>query len=134
MYLYTTEADERFFTAIMPERETRFPDRDGKLRMTISPSGAVMIAAGYAWDGCTPKFQCCGRVFGAWDGEIMADGRPQAWRASLLHDALYQFSYRRAYTREQADIEFFHLLTEAKFKLASQYYSAVRLFGWVWWS
>lgn len=60
--------------------------------------GRISIAAGYAWDGCSPTLRLPGGVvipggvwLGPWDGPLGPDGRPVAWRASLVHDALCQF-------------------------------------------
>lgn len=58
-------------------------------------SGLVRVQPGYAWDGCSPAVRIPGtRLWlGVPDGPTMDDGRPAAWRASLLHDALCQFRH-----------------------------------------
>lgn len=54
--------------------------------------GAIMIERGYAWDGCSPAWRLPGGVWlGAPDGPRGVDGRPLAYHASLVHDALCQF-------------------------------------------
>lgn len=53
----------------------------------------IHIAAGYAWDGCSPTLRLAGGALwlGPWDGPLMPDGRPATFHASLVHDALCQF-------------------------------------------
>lgn len=55
-------------------------------------NGTIVINKYYAWDGCTPKYflPIVGWV-GVPDGAIGSDGYPQAYHASLVHDALCQF-------------------------------------------
>ncbi|CAM5290077.1 hypothetical protein [Eoetvoesiella caeni] len=57
--------------------------------------GMIRIHQGYAWDGCSPALPVPGtRLWlGIPDGPTMENGRPAAWRASLLHDALCQFRH-----------------------------------------
>lgn len=111
-------------------------NKDNKLRMTIAREGTVTVKAGYAWDGCTPKFSFLDLlVVGTPDG-IHSDrtGKPKAYHASLVHDALYQFlpdlpPGKPLYTRKQADEVFLEILEDAEFVPRKFYYAAVRLFG-----
>jgi len=41
-----------------------FLDRKGHRRLEIHSNGDVVVLAGYAWDGCTPKFCIADIVFG----------------------------------------------------------------------
>lgn len=54
--------------------------------------GEIMIVRGYAWDGCSPAYYLplIGWI-GTPDGERDANGIPQAYYASLVHDVLCQF-------------------------------------------
>lgn len=108
-----------------------FQDRKGTRRLEIRPDGTVRIPAGYAWDGCTPKFALWDIVIGTPDGMPNQETKkPKAYYASLLHDALYQFlDDGLPLRREQADQLFLELLTRDGFAPRQLYYRAVRLFG-----
>lgn len=83
------------------------------------------IAAGYAWNGCSPKRWIAGL---GWVGTP----DPEATRlASLVHDAFYQFLRTPHFplSREQCDTVFLELLRLHRFPLASLYHRAVRGFG-----
>lgn len=93
--------------------------------------GTIEIATDYAWDGCSPAW----RVFGVWlgtpDGPLMADGRPQTYYASLVHDVLCQFS-RHIPIKKAATVELFgQMLLDAGFAAwrANLYAKAVDVFG-----
>lgn len=81
----------------------------------------LTIAAGYAWDGCSPALRLPGGPLlppglwlGPWDGPLGTDGRPAAWRASLVHDALCQHRDElRGLTRDATVQLFARLLAEA---------------------
>ena len=86
----------------------------------VGRNGVITIAQGYAWDGCSVVP----------DGRRGSDGLPVTWRASLIHDALYQFCIDNGvYTRQQADAAFRERLRMDGFALAGVYYAGVRLFG-----
>jgi len=116
--------------------EFRDKKKNKKLRMTISKGNIITVKAGYAWDGCTPKFSFLDLlVIGTPDG-ILSDktGKPKAYHASLVHDVLYQFlpdlpPDNKVYTREMADGIFLEILEDADFALRKLYYYAVRTFG-----
>lgn len=56
-------------------------------------NGVILIQRGYAWDGCSPAWRLPGGLWlGTPDGPLMPDGRPQAYYASLVHDALCQWA------------------------------------------
>jgi len=65
----------------------------------------------------------------------VATHKSKTYYASLVHDALYQFSgqMKSFITRKEVDREFYLILSENKFKSARMYYHAVRLFGWRHW-
>lgn len=101
--------------------------------LTIDPGGWLEIASGYAWDGCSPAWRMPGTGwwFGTPDGLLMADGRPQAFYASCVHDAFCQFSRDIPLRRDEVSAIFRHMLLEAGFSRirASIYYHAVQTFG-----
>jgi hypothetical protein len=108
-----------------------FVDRKGRRRLEIHANGDVRILAGYAWDGCTPKFSLFDIVFGISDGiPNEKTKKPKAYYASLLHDALYQFlDADLPLSRAQADRVFLELMTRDRFAPRLPYYAAVRAFG-----
>ena len=75
----------------------------------------LVIPAGYAWDGCSPSLRLPGGLWlGPWDGPLGTDGRPAAWQASLVHDALCQFRPQIAGLTKSATVRLFRrLLAEA---------------------
>lgn len=101
--------------------------------LQIHPDGWLQVAARYAWDGCSPAWRVPGT--GLWlgtpDGLLMADGRPQAFYASCVHDAFCQFSRDIPLRRGEVSAIFRHMLLEAGFSRirASIYYHAVQTFG-----
>jgi hypothetical protein len=95
----------------------------------INTIGYLTIKEGYAWDGCTPKICVFGRVIGTPDGRIGEDGKPITWKASLVHDALYQFIELHKIPRKEIDALFLENLRSVDFKFARLYYAAVRMFG-----
>ena len=88
---------------------------------------------GFAWDGCSPKFALGPLLLGTWDGAFKkALKMPEAVRAAKFHDALYQdldLLAEIGFRREHADLLFLEMLRANRFRYASLYYRAVRLFG-----
>lgn len=110
-----------------------FVDRKGHRRLEIRPNGDAVVLAGYAWDGCTPKFSVADVVFGTPDGiPNERTKKPKAYYASMFHDALYQFMDAGVpLTRSQIDGVFLDLMTRDRFALRWFYYGVVRLLGGV---
>jgi hypothetical protein len=109
-----------------------FQDKKGHTRLIISASGQFTVTAGYAWDGCTPKFSLLDLVLvGTPDGVLDArSGLPKTYHASLIHDVLYQFlPASLPLDRKQADLCFLELMTDTGFMLRHLYYRVVRTFG-----
>ncbi len=80
------------------------------------------------------------RVIGTPDGVVHAEtGRPKAYFASLVHDALYQFADEKSVERRVADAFFFRLLEDSEFAPRWIYWGVVRAAGWLerpvtkWW-
>lgn len=94
--------------------------------------GEIVISKGYAWDGCSPAYYV---PFFGWvgppDGEINADGVPQAYYASLVHDALCQFRHVIPVSKQTSVRLFKQMLISGGFTvaLANVYAKAVSLFG-----
>lgn len=106
---------------------------------------------GYAWDGCTPKWEILDFLPGTPDGvvrkqqvevitdriapdggrwcEVQFDYVPKTYYASLVHDLLYQFKADVPVSRKTTDLIFFEMMRATKFKPAKLYYLAVRLVG-----
>lgn len=72
----------------------------------------------YAWDGCSPKIKVFGKIIGTPDVK-------GTWRASLFHDALYQYKIEKGL----ADLVFYDLMLRDKCKVAKLYYTGVKWLG-----
>ena len=75
------------------EKDLDFYDDENKLRLQIFENGIIRVKEGYAWDGCSPKFNILDLfVLGTPDGiRDIETGKAKTYYASLVHDALYQF-------------------------------------------
>lgn len=94
------------------------------LRMSDS---VITISGGYTWNGCTPKRYS--RTLRSWIGT--PDFRATI-PASLVHDALYQFSHCRHFPLHRSDCDeiFRQMIVKGKSpKIASIYHWAVRKYG-----
>ncbi len=104
--------------------------------LEVEANGLITVKGsfenGYAWDGCTPKFNFLQFTFGTPDGMmIMETGKPITYFASMFHDAIYQYKKEVDISRKETDVLFKNLLKEAGFIWWWLYYFAVRTFGWV---
>ena len=111
-----------------------FEDSSGKRRLEMRMNGEIKVLAGYAWDGCTPKFSLWDICVGIPDGvPNAATKKPKAYYASLLHDALYQFSIQGLPApldqRHEVDRIFLELLERDGFAPRRVYYRMVRILG-----
>ena len=116
------------------EEDCAYEDGSGKRRLEIRKSGEIRVLKGYAWDGCTPKFSLWDICVGTPDGVPNAvTKKPKAYYASLLHDALYQFSIAKLPApldrRAEIDRVFLELMERDGFAPRYLYYWAVRIFG-----
>jgi hypothetical protein len=112
-----------------------YRDKKGKVRLILEQGGRMIVTRGYAWNGCSPKVCLFDILIGTPDGAVhTSTGRPKAYFASLIHDALYQFLVLKPpVSRTQADRCFLKLLQESDFALAYVYWLAVRVAGrFVW--
>lgn len=91
--------------------------------------GQITIAAGYAWDGCSPKWVLGRWVIGTPDGPMMPDGWCQTGQASLVHDVLCQFKDEIPIAKAAAVALFEQQLAEARWPYRRLYVWAVDWFG-----
>lgn len=105
--------------------------KNPKLRLIIAENGTITVKKDYAWDGCSPKI-CVLDLFwlGTPDG-VINENKPVTYYASLVHDALGQFSQRdnMPFNRQERDLIFLEMLEEKKFFFSWLYYIAVAIFG-----
>lgn len=87
----------------------------------------IKIPKNYSWNGCSPKFYLFKKIVGT------PDFSTKTYYASLVHDALYQFSSQHFLTRNQSDLIFYFLCKKENFFLSKLYYSQIRLWGWLAW-
>ena len=100
--------------------------------LEISTDGLVTVKAnanGYSWDGCTPTFSLLDiAVVGVPDGHVdVRTMKPFTYRASMVHDALYQYLDSIPIRKSQVDLLFLQMLGD--FRLRHLYYFAVKHFG-----
>lgn len=103
---------------------------------------------GYAWDGCSPKWEWLDLYLGTPDGvvrkqeaevltereapdggrmcEVQTSYVPKTYYASMVHDILRQYQKELPITVKTGDLIFLEFLQLAKFKRAKLYYRAVR--------
>jgi hypothetical protein len=112
-------------------RGVAFLDKSGARRLEIYPNGDARVLAGYAWDGCTPKFSLFDILIGTPDGiPNERTKKPKTYYASLVHDVLYQFmELNPDVPKAAADKIFLELLTRDGFAPRHIYYAAVSVFG-----
>lgn len=141
VWLYTLEHEYLYSTGFPPKMssESQRFECQGKTWLTIFKNGAVKIAKGYSWDGCTPKLRIGDAIIGTFDGPLVRDDlrdetHPQLYYPSLVHDALCQFQRHKhgktfPYTRKQIDDIFLHHMQKVGFPHAKRYYFFVRAFA-----
>ena len=126
IYKYVTHHDLRY-------KNTPIKKTFNNTWLEMTENGDIIIkgthANGYAWDGCTPKFNIFDLfLIGTPDGRtIVNTGKPITYYASLVHDILCQFRKDIGISRRQADKVF--LIYLGDFNLRYIYYIAVRVYG-----
>lgn len=112
-----------------------FTDEQGRLWLSIGLDGTITVEAGYAWDGCSPKWKWGWLLFGTPDGAPNpATAYPYTYFASCLHDAMLQWEddTHMPYSRAEIDRIFLERLLVEGFPAAWLYYRAVRFYSrWV---
>jgi hypothetical protein len=133
-WVFRLDADYSWDSGLPFDRDDAFADAadPGRVRLILRRGGTITVTSGYAWDGCTPKFCLLDLVFGTPDGVVSRrTGRPKAYYASLIHDALYQFlPDGLPLSRWQADKCFLALLRRDEFAWRFVYFTVVVLAGW----
>ncbi len=127
--IYTLEKDYVYKSSI---RNVAFKNN----WISIDPDGNIHVQKGYAWNGCSPKINFLDMIIGTPEGAMNpATGKPKTYHASMIHDALYQFSkdLKGKIQRRQADKVFREMLGAEKFLPADIYYAAVRMLAWQLW-
>ena len=131
-WLFQLEKDYSFKSeevSIQPNEDLEFRDERHRLWLEIKQDGTITVKEGYAWDGCSPKFNILDLFWvGTPDGAI-DEGKPITYYASLVHDALGQFRKEEEmpFDRKQRDLIFAEMLEGFVFQ--GLYYMAVRIFG-----
>lgn len=94
-------------------------------------SGSIVIRKGYAWDGCSFKFNFADVfILGVPDGRIdIHTYKPVTYHASLVHDALCQIARKGNFSYWRAANIFDDMLKEQNFAARWLYASAVKF--WV---
>lgn len=130
-WLYKLEANFEWHSGHPVPDDMVFRDERGKVRLIVETDGRITVTRGYAWNGCSPKFCVFDVLLGTPEGVVHREWLvPKTFRASLVHDALYQFlPDGLPLERRHADRFFRQLLEDADFGPAWLYWLAVRLFG-----
>jgi hypothetical protein len=130
-WIYILDQNYKWESGFKFQEGHAFEDQTGKRRLKIHPNGEIKVLAGYAWDGCTPKFAVWDVHIGTPDGVPNAHTKkPKTYYASLLHDALYQFlDAELPLSRAEVDRVFLRILQRDNFGPRWIYYVAVRVFG-----
>ena len=59
------------------------------LKVTFTRNLEMIVDAGYRWDGNSPKILLFNSlIVGTYDGDLMSDGKPRTYEASMIHDVL----------------------------------------------
>jgi len=91
--------------------------------------GKITIRTGYAWDGCSPKYDVLGLfVIGTPDGR-MHEGKRITHDASLVHDVLCQFRHEIPISKEATIQIFSDMLNDVCFGAEPIYTAAVTHLG-----
>ena len=135
-WLYRSDQNYSWESGFDIREDHVFFDSKGQVRLILEKGGRITVTRGYAWNGCSPKICVFDLIIGTPDGVVHAGtGRPKAYYASMVHDALYQFLKAGSpINRRQADTVFLRLLRESDFMWSPAYWAAVRAFGWLVWT
>ena len=101
----------------------------------LKKNGKIIVKGtylqGYAWDGCTPKFNFLDLlIIGTPDGiEDITTGLPKTYYASLIHDVLLQAKVEGGLSISRGDADRIFLKYLGNFRLKYLYFVSVFLFG-----
>lgn len=129
VWKFSHDEDEYMSTNILG---VDYLSADGFLEIT--PDGTIAIFGtcdrGYAWDGCTPKWELLDFTIGTPDGRFdYLTQKPMTYYASMFHDILYQNKKDLPISRLVVDKLFYKVLKESGFMWAGLYYFVVRVVG-----
>ena len=104
--------------------------------LDITPEGMITVKGtskkGYAWNGCSPKWEIFDLALGTPDGAMDPKTfKPLTYYGSMFHDAIYQYKEVVPISRKEADLIFKAILKDCNFFWTKVYYSAVRAGGWM---
>lgn len=127
IYIFVHHNDEWIETNIKGrEFNNSWANFDQEGRITLKGSNAD----GYAWDGCSPKWNCLHLLHGTPDGKLdLHTEKRITYFGSMIHDVLYQFKDEIDISRKEADIIFKQILKQAGFMWWWLYYAGVRVGG-----
>ncbi len=98
-------------------------------RWCVISGGEIVVQPGYAWDGCTPKFDIAGLgVVGVPDGRLY-QGLPITYYPSLVHDVFCQFKHEIRISKAAVVQIFNDMLKERQFGARVLYVTAVDWLG-----
>lgn len=131
-WLFQLEKDYSFKSekvSVHLNEDLEFRDECHKLWLEIKKDGTITVKEGYAWDGCSPKFNILDLFWVGTPDGALDEGKPITYYASLVHDALGQFREEKEmpFDRKQRDLIFAEMLEGFTFQRL--YYMAVRIFG-----
>ena len=101
----------------------------------LKKNGKIIVkgsnSEGYAWDGCTPKFNIFDLlIIGTPDGiKDIKTGLPKTYYASLIHDVLLQAKAEGYLNINRVDADRIFLKYLGDFRLKYLYFVSVFLFG-----
>jgi hypothetical protein len=65
--------------------------KTGQVLAKLNPNGLLTVFSGYAWDGCSPRFNVLGLFWvGIPNGVHHDNEKPMMYYPSLVHDVLLQ--------------------------------------------
>lgn len=129
VYKFVHRTDEYIRTNL---KGVSYEHEDGWLK--IEPDGTFYFRTscqnGYAWDGCSPKWELMDFLIGTPDCRLdYITQQPMTFFASMTHDIFYQFKKEVPISRKTADVLFRLILRDSGFKWTALYYFFVRRFG-----
>lgn len=130
VYKFVHHEDEYIMTTI---KGIRYISDDGFIE--LDENGQLKINGsccnGFAWDGCTPKWEILDLIIGTPDGRLdYLTEKPITYYASMIHDAIYQKKKEIPLSRKSSDQIFYEILKDTGFTWAWLYYHISRLAGW----
>ena len=110
------------------------PEEDSPEWLEIDDDGTITVKGrnpgGFAWNGCSPKWNCLHFTWGTPDGKLdYYTERPMTYYAAMIHDAIYFEKKSVKISRKETDILFRLCLRKAGFMWWWKYTFWVRALG-----